>query len=430
MAVADTAAGAAGAAVPAVVLAEAPPLLSVPALDPLRHNPVGWPRDVERTVGALGPRELLPAGVRADRVVRAADGDRIRSLHHVEDVAAFHPDATARAAALVRLAALGAVVHLADGAPHMEALLGAELYGLMAGAPPGPDPAAREALGIRLRRAALREHSLRARARQLCAQAGVEPPPPPLVSVLLPTRRPALLRHALAGVARQTYPRAELVLGLHGDGFADVDRCLADLRMPATVVRAGSGRPLGVMLNDMAAAAGGTLLARMDDDDAYGREHLWDLVLAQEYSQARLVGKRLEFAYLAASNVTVQLRSESSEEYGRFGAGGAMLVSRKALDRVGGFPCIPRSADRELYEKVLRGGHRRVYRTHGTGFVLVRHGRDHTWDREDEWFLERARRVWRGRNVDWVRIADVAESYMPRNRQDPVSPSVGRRGLG
>ncbi len=413
VAVADTAAGAAGAAVPTVVLAEAPPLLSVPALDPLRHNPAGCHRARRDGVGALGPRERLPAGVRADRVVRPADRNRIRSLHHLEDVAAFHPDATARAATLVRLAALGAVVHLADGAPRMEALLGAELYGLMAGAPPDPDPVAREALGIRLRRAALREHSLRARARQLCAHAGVAPPPPPLVSVLLPTRRPELLPHALAGVARQTYPRIELVLGLHGDGFAGVDRRLAGLPMPATVVRTGSGRPLGAMLNDMAAAAGGTLLARMDDDDAYGREHLWDLVLAQEYSQAELVGKTTEFVYLAASNMTVQLHRERSEEHGLRSAGGAVLVSRKTLDRVGGFPCIPCSEDRGLHERILRDGGRRVYRTHGAGFVQIRHGRDHSWDEEDEWFIGRARRIWHGQNIDQVGIADMADSYMP-----------------
>ena len=183
--VADTAAEASGVAAPVVVLAEVPALLSVPALDPLRHNPIGWQRDVDGTVGALGPLDRLPARVRADCVVRPADENRIRSLHHLEDVQAFHPDATARAATLVRVAAQGAVVHFADEAPHMEALLGTELYGLMAGAAPDPDLAAREALSIRMRRAALREHSLGSRARQLCAHAAFEPPLLPLVSVLL-----------------------------------------------------------------------------------------------------------------------------------------------------------------------------------------------------------------------------------------------------
>ncbi len=411
--VVDTATEAAGIAAPVVALDEAPQKLSVPALDPLWHNPVGWRRDVGRSVGALGPRERLPAGVRADRVVNPADEDCIRSLHHLEDVQAFHPDLTTRAATLVRLAARRVVVHLADEAPDMEALLGVDLYGLMTGAAPDSDLAAREALSIRLRRAALREHSLRSRTRQLCVQAGIEPPSLPSVSVLLVTKRPELLAHALAGVARQTYPRVELVLGLHGDGFTGVDRRLADLPLPATVVRVDSEQPLGAALNAAAAAASGTLLTKMDDDDAYGGEHLWDLVLAHECSQAQLVAKTLEFVYLAASDVTVQMNGECTEKYGEMGAGGTMLMSREVFDRVGGFPCVPHSVDLRLSEEVQgRGGE--IYQTHGAGFALIRHGKDHTWDAVgDEWFLDIADHVWPGWDPDRAGIEDLAASYVP-----------------
>ena len=58
-----------------------------------------------------------------------------------------------------------------------------------------------------MRRAALRDHSLQARAWQLGREA------PPLVSVLLATGRPRFLPRTLAAVARQTWPRLELVLG-------------------------------------------------------------------------------------------------------------------------------------------------------------------------------------------------------------------------
>ena len=407
--VVDTAAEAAGIAAPVVALDEAPPKLSVPALDPLRYNPVGWLRDVGESVGALGRWKRLPADVR----VHPADEDGIRSLHHLKDVQAFHPDRTTRAATLVRLAARGVVVHLADEAPDMEALLGVDLYGLMAGAAPDSDLAAREALSIRLRRAALREHSLRSRTRQLCAQAGIEPPSLPLVSVLLVTKRPELLAHALAGVARQTYPRVELVLGLHGDGFTGVDRRLADLPLPATVVRVDSEQPLGAALNAAAAAADGTLLTKMDDDDAYGSEHLWDLVLAHEYSQAQLVAKTLEFVYLAESDVTVQIHRECTEKYGEMGAGGTMLMSREIFDRVGGFPCVPHSVDLRLFEEIQgRGG--QTYQTHGAGFALVRHGKGHTWDAVgDEWFLDIADRVWPGWDPDRACIEGLATSYVP-----------------
>ena len=88
-----------------------------------------------------------------------------------------------------------------------------------------------------MRRVALREHSLASRARQVCAAAGMaDPPAPPKVSVLLPTRRPALLARALANVARQSYPNLELVLALHGEGFGEVPG-LAGLGCPAKLCR-------------------------------------------------------------------------------------------------------------------------------------------------------------------------------------------------
>ena len=410
--VADTAAEAAGVEAPVVVLADAPPLLSVPALDPVEHNPIGWLRHFEQTVGALGPRSQLPAGVRADCEVRPTDEKRIRSLHHLVDVGAFHADPVARAATLARLAARGTVVRLADGGPELEDLLGAELHGLLVGAAPGPEAGAREAQSIRIRRAALRAHSLGSRVRQLCAAAGVEGPSLPLVSVLLVTKRPGLLAHALAGVGRQTWPRVELVLGLHGDGFTGVEERLSGFRFPATVVRIEAAEPFGTALNRAAAAARGTLLTKMDDDDAYGREHLSDLVLAQEYSRADLVEKTGEFRYLAASGVTVQNYRGRSEAYGVMGAGGAMLMPREALDRVGGFPPVRRHVDMRLFERFRdRGG--RVYRTHGAGFALVRHGVGHTWEADDQWFLDRAYRVWPGWAPERAHLGDMAPSWLP-----------------
>ena len=68
--------------------------------------------------------------------------------------------------------------------------------------------------------------------------------------------------------------------------------------LPAAVLR----RPLGAVLAAATAAAAGPLLAKMDDDDVYGAEHLWDLVLAHEYSGAALVGKFPATVYLARSD--------------------------------------------------------------------------------------------------------------------------------
>ena len=383
------------AGVPAVVLGEAAPSLAVPAFDPTVFNPMGWTPLVEDHVAALGPLASLPASARADRVLGPAEHAALGHVHHVEDVAAFHAGPDARAGVLVRLAGAGVPVRLADRCASLEARLGPELHGLMSTGIRGAGMAEREALSIRMRRAALRDHSLASRARQLCEAAGLpDPPLPPRVSILLATRRPECLPSAIANVARQTWSRLELVLALHGGGFDSgaVERLVARFPHPTTVLRLDEQEPLGSVLNAATAAATGTLLAKMDDDDIYGAEHILDLVLAHEYSGAEIVGKSPATVYLHRLDRTVRQRRSPSETWRHFVTGGTMLIARHDLERAGGWRRVRRHVDRALVEDVVRAGGA-VYRTHDDGYILVRHDRRHTWEVDDDWFLVQADEV-------------------------------------
>ena len=399
------AAEAAAAGVPVAVIlpggGDAPGPLAVPAFDPGCWNPVGWTANVEDRVGALGPVALLGPDAAADRWIAPGEPGPLRRLHHVEDTAAFHADAVSRAGVLVRLAAAGVPVRLADGGSGedcgLAALLGAELHGLMASGVRGADIRARESLSIRLRRAALRDHSLPARARQAAAAAGLpDPPLPPAVSVLLTTRRPHLLAAALANVARQSWPRLELLLALHGEGFADGDPVVRafgpDFPHPVRLLRPDAGLPLGSVLNAASEAAAGTLLAKMDDDDFYGPDHILDLVLAHGYSGAELVGKCPATVYLAGPDLTVRCRRSPGEARSRAVTGGAMLIARGDLLRAGGWRRAPRHVDRALVDDVLAAGGA-VYRIHDEGYLLVRHGQGHSWAVGDGHFLDQAEEV-------------------------------------
>ena len=384
---------------------------SAPAFDLRACNPIHWPRAARARVAALGPLERLPPGVRADRAVRAWNPLRLRRYHHVEDAPAFHAGPAARAGALARLAAAGVVVHAADADPRLEALLGAELHRLITAGVDGLDAGARELRSIGLRRAALRNHSTWARGAAHL----------PYVSVLLATRRPALVPQALAAVAAQTYPRLELVLALHGNeaAFAGVERRAAELALPCRIVRVAGGAPLGAVLNAAVAAAGGELLTKMDDDDRYGADHVWDLVLAREYSRAQLVGKAAEFIYLAASDRMVHRFAGEGEAYRYFLIGGTLLIARSDLEQVGGWRNVPAREDLGLVEDVLRAGGA-VYRTHGAGFVLVRHGAGHAWAAGDDYFLSLAGHVSRGWNP--------ALAGLPDRSPRPPAPAPGGAG--
>ena len=383
------------------------------AFDLRRDNPVCWPRDGGLGAAALGPLRLLPSGVwdglglGTGDVIGRWDPWRLRRYRYVVDVAGFHSDAAARAGALARLAANGVVVYLADadrdGDGGLRGLLGDELFGLMAADVRGlpfdkaQDDGGRELRSIGMRRAAMREHSSWGRD-----VAGL-----PLVSILLATRRPGLLGYALASAGRQTYPKLELALALHGDAadFDGVEGILRQaqddgqarddggLRFPVRVVRVPAGATLGAALNAAVSVSGGDLLAKMDDDDCYGPEHIWDLVLARAYSGAGLVGKGVEFVYLAGADRTLHCRSGGGEAYRSSSlAGGTLLVGRGDLARVGGWRDAPRGVDLALVNGALRAG-MGVYRTHGAGYVLVRHGLGHTWQECDGRFLAEADRA-------------------------------------
>ena len=384
---------------------------SAPAFDLRAYHPIGWQSDAGSEAAALGPVERLPPGVAAHRVMHRRNLRRLRRVHHLEDVQAFHADIVTRAGELARLAAAGVVVHLADGDPRLRPLLGDDLYRLMTTDARGMAPGARERLGISMRRAALRDHSTWARARRR------GPEELPLVSVLLATRRPRFLPWILDAVARQTYPHRELVLALHGDGFVDVERRLAALPCPARVIRADAREPLGAVLDAAAGAASGTLLTKMDDDDAYGADHLWDLVLAREYSGAELVGKFHEFVYLARSDRTVYRRYGGGERYRTSTLdGGTLLISRQDLHRAGGWRPVPRHVDEALWGDVVRAGGR-LYRTHGAGFMLIRHGHRHTWEVSDDWFLAHADRTISGWNPALAGIEGVSVPHPGRHSE-------------
>ena len=151
----------------------------------------------------------------------------------------------------------------------------------------------------------------------------------------------------------------------------------------------------GVALGLATARASGSLVTKVDDDDTYGPEHVWDLVLARGFSGATLVGKGIEFVYLEDADVTVRRRSGQPETYTDAVAGGTMLIARSELEELGGWRPVPRSVDRGLLDRVNRSG-APIYRTHPLGYLYHRRAAGHTWAADDEFFLRGVRQRWPG----------------------------------
>ena len=404
------------------------PVLEVGPLDERVLNPVGFERDVAGPVVELseldwgrGPTEALVRGVRG----------------HL-GVLADLPQATPLLAARVMagLAMAGVPLVAEEFRPEVAAHLGAEVAATITAAVDLTDPQAREEHSIVLRRAALSTYSSAAWRRRLADLAGVRGAAQPLVSVVLATRRPDLLEHALSQVARQRgVERLELVLAPHGfEPDAALVGELAGVRVvhqPSVSVVMATRRPdllehalgqvarqrgvdrlelvlaphgfeveparvrdlaggaevvvvpqpedvlFGDVLHAAAFAADGDVVMKMDDDDWYAPDAVADLLLARAYSGAELVGMPDNLYYLEPTDETLRLPMPT-EVYRSWVAGGTMLLDRGLLHEVGGFRSVRRSVDAQLIAAVRAAGGT-TYRTHGLGYVLRRSDTGHTW---------------------------------------------------
>ncbi len=388
---------------------DADPVQRIAPIDETTVNPTGFSKAENGPLGHLtlhGDRAVVQDG-RKDLVAVAPDGTvtdvdlaRLRHLRGVRVDWSGHSGPHAAVRAVASLAA-GGVPVVSGPVPAWAAGLGAPLTGLLAAATEADlsDRLAREEHSVRLRRAALHTHGLRSRWRSLAAEAGVPVPSGPRVSVVLCTRRPEMVGFALAQIARQRGVELETVLTLHGfpASLPEVRTAVDAYRatgLPLVLHEAPADRIFGAVLNDSVARASGDLVAKWDDDDWYGPEHLADLVLARTYSGAELVGTGQDFVFLQEIDLMVW-RSRESETATRFIAGGTILTDRLVLEETGGFRPLPRAIDTQLLIAVTRGGGR-VHRTHGLGYVLRRTGGGHTWSEDMAYFLHNYARQWSG----------------------------------
>ena len=161
----------------------------------------------------------------------------------------------------------------------------------------------------------------------------------------------------------------------------------------------------GHVLAGASSAANGEWIAKMDDDDWYGKEHISDLLLATSYSDADLVGKGSEFVYLTEENLTIRRDLGDSEVESRTIGGGAMLVKAEIFSEIYGWRELSRGVDVALIDDVVSNGGR-VWRTHPFGYLLRRTKNQHTWEVDDSYFLRHADQKWEGFASELVGVLD------------------------
>ena len=229
--------------------------------------------------------------------------------------------------------------------------------------------------------------------------AGLITPQEPLISVVVATKRPEMVNRIIEIVAHQDYPNLELILALHGDSFREGSVSTSEKKLDKTVLHYPEEIVFGQVLSEASNSANGEWVAKMDDDDWYGSEHISDLSLAARYSGADLVGKGSEFVYLEEKDLTIRRSIGNNETVSRTLAGGTLLFRSELLRAINGWRYLPRGVDVALIDDAVAAG-ASLWRTHPFGYLLRRTSGEHTWGVKDSYFIRNADQEWDGKKFD------------------------------
>ena len=349
------------------------------------HLDIGATVDI-RSWSPAGLQTSVPAHQRSDPSDMTPAEARRQPVVVVPDVGSVGVRRILELLSAGALVLTGPDSELADAlAPHHDEVVGpvdtlAERAAAMLA-----DDDRRDRTSVRLRRQIHARRATRGALIAVVEALDLDVRPSERISVLLPTTRPERVGQTLDDLAAQRHPDVEVLVLAHGDAP------LPDRLGVAQVIRVAETRPLGAVLNVGLDQATGHVVAKVDDDDRYGPDHLGDQLLALHHSGAELTGKRIHGVYDEAADETIvpARGAEPGEEcYEDHLPGGTLLLPADVLRSVR-WRHVPRGVDTELVRAVHLGGGS-VYSTHRYGYVRVRHG-DHLYEPEVAWAGVRVR---------------------------------------
>ncbi|MGP5410619.1 glycosyltransferase family protein [Glutamicibacter ardleyensis] len=253
------------------------------------------------------------------------------------------------------------------------------------------------------------EHTYAHRAREIEAFVGLPKVEPsansmttrPNVTAVVSTIRPHQIEHIISTVASQLNVDTELILVTHGfsvDPEEFETKAVEAKLKEYKILELSSELSLGDCLNAAVAEASGDFITKMDDDDLYGENYLFDQVSALRYSGASVVGKQAHFMYLGDSDATLLRFAEREHRFTNLVMGPTMLGHASVFKNTP-FASRSRGEDTQFLRDVIDGGGT-VYSSDRFNFMQMRSGdgKAHTWGLSDAELTATGKIQWFGRN--------------------------------
>lgn len=223
---------------------------------------------------------------------------------------------------------------------------------------------------------------------------------PPLVSIVLSTKRWTFLDRIVESISCQTYPRLEVVFALRDTWPPEkVAELEARLKTVANIERVHilkfpETASLGTKLNAAIDNSRGEYIAKFDDDDWYFPNYLKDMILTFDFSGADIAGKWSFPVWLEGEDKLILRNPGHEHKLSTPFVCGPTLVARKQWLKKIPFADRSQGEDTDLLKRTVAAGGK-LYSADHFNFVQYRAADvgHHTWQADSSLFLRTGKEV-------------------------------------
>ncbi|HAV8409747.1 TPA: glycosyltransferase [Escherichia coli] len=219
----------------------------------------------------------------------------------------------------------------------------------------------------------------------------------PLVSIVMCTNRPQNIGLMIENYLRQEYRNKELIVIINtNDKNIEHIQDKLSIIPNVTLAQLNADFSLGECLNKAVEMAKGDIIAKVDDDDIYGKNYIGDAILALDYSGADVVGKDSHLAYVESMDKTFLIREDKDCRFSDFVIGASLVIRKEVFDKIS-FHNKNRGEDSQFLKDCNENGIS-IYSSDIYNYITIRNKNinNHTWKIDDSKFTAKAKFICNG----------------------------------
>ncbi|KHD38485.1 glycosyl transferase [Clostridium acetobutylicum] len=221
----------------------------------------------------------------------------------------------------------------------------------------------------------------------------------PGVSIIVCTNKIKYIENIFSNYSRINYPIKEMIIilnkmNLNISKYKKVAERFSNVR----IIKKPENVTLGKCLNYGVDISKYNYIFKMDDDDYYGENYIYDEITSLIYTNSDIVGKASFFVYYEGYGRLEIMYPEGNEKYIPNVAGSTLLIKKSVFNKVR-FRNISLAEDACFIEDCCKQGIK-IYSCNRFNYVYFKHRslNDHTWKISSEDLMKVTKKVGKYKN--------------------------------